>query len=207
MTVRRDSKLKTVLADLGRAQECIDHEEYGDAKAILDRVRAWCEREQIRSGHVSWLLAIVSDYLDDLPLALRHVEEALECDPISPSFHRSFEIVTDRIRRTLADPGRPPDDPLTPRLYELLARLGEADVPSHLAMARFQAHRGEAEAALRLVEAVTVLFPGQREPWLLKAALARNLGREPQAREAEFEAAALAAPLPLGFPMPGPARG
>ncbi|MBI5542426.1 MAG: tetratricopeptide repeat protein [Deltaproteobacteria bacterium] len=207
MQVRRDAPLKSALSDLARVQEYIDKDEFEEAKELLERVRSWCSRHKIRSAHVSWLLAIVCDYLDDLPAAVGHVEDALEVDPVSPSFHRSFEIVTERIRRALCDEHRKPDDPETPRLYELLLRLGEADVPSHLAMARFHVRQGDSSAAFRVLDAVTVLSPGHRDAWLLKAVVARSLGEEELAREADLEAANLAHPMPVAFPVREMARG
>lgn len=67
-------------------------------------------------------------------------------------------------------------------------------------MARRHAHQGEAKAALRLLEAVT---PAHRDAWLLKASVACTLGREEDARAAEFEAAALADARPTMLPVPG----
>lgn len=107
------------------------------------------------------------------------------------------------LRALLADPARPPGEPSTPRLYALLLRTGEADVPCHLAMARHLADSGKHEEALRLLDAVTLLAPASRDAWLARAAFERARGDEAAAASCEVQAAALAAAdVPVVAPAP-----
>ena len=66
-----------------------------------------------------------------------------------------------RIRAALADEARKVDDPSTPRLYDILAGAGEADVASHVAMARWCAAGGDLTRAGKLAEALVTLYPGE----------------------------------------------
>jgi tetratricopeptide (TPR) repeat protein len=193
--------LKTMLAEVSRAQELLDKERYDDAREILERAHAYCTDEGLRSAHVLWLLAVTCDFLDDLPQALQYAEQAIELDPASPALRRSYEIVVDRLRIAVSE--AKPDDVETPRLYELLLRVEEADVASHLAMARWHAEAGDPAAAWRVLEALTVLAPSHREAWSLKARVARTLGKVQEAREAESQAAGLDELRTLGFPISG----
>ncbi len=106
-------------------------------------------------------------------MAFEAVSEAIKADPMNPACQGSFDLIANRIRAALADPGRALDDPSTPRLYELLQGAGEADVPSHLAMARHLAHAGKNDEAMAILEAVTLLSPISRDAWAQRAALAR----------------------------------
>jgi hypothetical protein len=126
-----------------------------------------------------------------------------DADPMNPACQHSFDVIANRLRTALADPERAPDDDSTPRLYALLQAAGEADVTSHLAMARHLAHRGKHAAAMELLDAVTLLSPVSRDAWLQKASLARVLGDETLAVSCETQAAAISASdVPFGVPAP-----
>jgi hypothetical protein len=134
-------------------------------------------------------------------VAFTTISESIAKDPLNPAAQRSFDIIAGHIREALANPERPADDPSTPRLYRLLLEAGEADVASHLAMARHLAHAGDREAAMRLVDAVTLLAPASRDAWVQKAGLAHSMGDEATARECEAQAAALeTSHVPFGIP-------
>jgi len=89
---------------------------------------------------VAWGLAVVCDGLGEFESAMAHIKEALEIDPLAIPYQRSFATIVDRIRRVLGEESRDPEDPTTPRLYQLLVESGEGDVGSHLAMARYLRH-------------------------------------------------------------------
>ena len=127
--------------------------------------------------------------------------EALNLDPLSPSYQRSFEVISGNLRRALCDPERAPDDPTTPRLYRQLLEAGEADVPCHLAMGRHLSHVGQHEEAMRLLDAVTLLAPISRDAWLVRESVALAAGEPGLAARCAAEAAAIGtAELPFGIP-------
>ncbi len=69
---------------------------------------------------------------------------------------------------------------------------GEADVPSHLAMARYLAHAGKNEQAMAILDAVTVLSPISCDAWAQRAVMARGVGNEPLAADSGAPAASVA---------------
>lgn len=68
-------------------------------------------------------------------------------------------------------------------------------------MARYHLATGSPDAALRLVDAVTLLYPGSPAAWGLRAEIAIAQGDQHGAAKAQAEAAALGAePVPFGIP-------
>jgi hypothetical protein len=97
-------------------------------------------------------------------------------------------------------------DPSTPRLYDLLSRTGEADLPSHVAMARWCAVTGDLARAGKLADALVTLFPGDPQAWRCKGEVARAAGDAATADECNAEAA-MRGSAPAPFAVPGVARG
>ena len=160
------------------------------------------------SPYISYLLAICHDCLEDFAMAATCVEEALRTDPLSVPFNRSFEIVSQRIRKALAAPGRDLDDPSTPRLYEILVKSGEADTESHLAMSRYCLQTGDPAKALRLARALTVLDPTCRRAWTVALEAAKATQDSVAVEEMEAGLAHWAQEEgPVVFPIPGKAEG
>jgi tetratricopeptide (TPR) repeat protein len=207
MRANIDPRLQQLLGEMVRARELTEQEQYEEARQMLLRLRTECVRAGIRSAHLCWGLAIVSDGLGELETAVTYIREALELDPLAIPYQRSFNVIVDRIRRSLGDELRMPDDPAIPRLYELLIQLGEGDVSSHLAMSRYLHHTGDHAGAMRLLEALTTLAPSSRPAWLQKAVVARALGDYTKASLCEIEAAALEAQEPVPFSGVRQARG
>lgn len=185
-----DARITSMRQRLARAREQADAADYSGARLTLLSLRADCLATGTPSAHVSWCLASACDGLDAFAEALLHAREALERDPLSMPYLRTYERIVARIRDTLGDERRAVDDPATPSLYELLLLSGEGDARSHLAMARWHLHRGEWAPALRLIEAVVLLTPAHIEAWTLLARASRLAGQEHRALEAESEAAA-----------------
>ena len=108
-------------------------------------------------------------------MAFDYIRRARAGDPVAQPFLNSF-IVVKRIRAALADEARAVDDPSTPRLCNILAGAGEADVASHVAMARSCAVGGDLARARKLAEALVTLYPGEPLAWRCKADVARATG-------------------------------
>jgi tetratricopeptide (TPR) repeat protein len=199
-----DIRMRGLVAGAQRAQDFLDRGNYREARDAFAEMRARARKLGFDSAYLAWGLAVATDYLGELEMAFTTIWESVAKDPLNPAAQRSFEIIADHIRSSLADASRAPDDPSTPRLYRLLLEAGEADVASHLAMARHLAHAGEHEAALRIVDAVTLLAPASRDAWLQKAAFARAAGEDSVADECEAQAATLATTsVPFGIPAVG----
>ena len=106
----------------------------------------------LESGFVLWNLAIVADNLGELEMAFDYIRRALATDPLAQPFQNSFDVVVKRIRAALADEARAVDDPSTPRLYDILAGAGEADVAvprGHGALVRRRRRPGARREARR----------------------------------------------------------
>jgi tetratricopeptide (TPR) repeat protein len=198
-----DLRIRDVMADAHRAQERMDRSEYRESRDLFPQVRARAGKLGLDSAYLAWGIAVTSDYLGELDVAFTTISESIGKDPLNPATQNSFNVIGNHIRSALADPTRAPDDPSTPRLYGLLFEAGEADVPSHLAIARYLAHAGKGGEAMRVLDAVTLLAPSSLDAWKQKAALAHLLGQGDVAVECEAQAAALAtAQVPFGIPAP-----
>ena len=189
MKMRLDARQRRLLEDLHRLDELVERGDVERARKLLFAVRESMRSQGRGHGFASWRLSILADNEGELVEAMNYVTEALEQDPLSQPFRRSFEIIAGRIRTVLTAPDRDPADPSTPELYELLVRFDAADEPSHLAMAAWSLRAGHPRKAHALAAAVTVLSPGSVDAWRLRAAAARELGLDDEARECEQESA------------------
>jgi tetratricopeptide (TPR) repeat protein len=196
-----DLRIRAVMADAQRAQDLLDRGEYRESRDLFTQVRARAGKLGLESAYLAWGIAVASDYLGELDMAFTTIWQSIARDPLNPAAQNAFNVIANHIRAALDDPQRAPDDSSTPRLYQLLLEAGEADVASHLAMARHLAHAGKAHEAMRVLDAVTLLAPASRDAWLQKTGLARSLGQDDVGLECEAQAAALAtAQLPFGIP-------
>lgn len=207
MRTNQDTRIQKMLGDMARARELTEEQDFESARQAYLRLRAEAARAGIRSAHVAWGLAIACDGLGEYEAALSYVKEALELDPLAIPYRRSYDLILDNVRKTLADDSRDAADPSTPRLYELLVCTGEGDVGSHLAMVRYLIATGQNVDASRLLDAVTVLAPHNRRAWQLKAEVAGALGHDDEATAATFTASALDGREPVvNISLRAPAR-
>ena len=182
---------RAFLRDVHRADALLQERRLDEGRAILLGLRDALARKGLQSAEVIWSLAVAADCGNDQVEALRLITEALALDPLSKGINNSLEIIAGRVKAALASKDWTVTEPSTPALYRLLVDVGEADEETHVAMARFYAAAGEADAALALLEATTTVFPGCREAWAEKAAVARRLGDVAAAERADLEVAAL----------------
>lgn len=178
---------KLMVADVARVHEHGERREYAQGKALALKVRGGLDLAGVASPHVCWLLAVLSDDLGEQEEAFRYITEATALDPLEPGIIRSFDIITDRIRRALIDPERDLADESTPRLHGMLVQAGKADELAHIAMGRHLAEVGKGDEALALLDAVVLLSPGFRDGWVAKAIVAKSLGRHEEAAVAHAQ--------------------
>lgn len=202
-----DVRMRALTGDTQRAQQLLDQDQHAEARDLFASVRARARKLGLDSAYLAWGVAVATDLAGDPEMAFTLVQESTALDSFNPAAQRSFDVIAWKLRSALADPARAADDPSTPRVYRLLLEAGEADVPSHVAMARHHHHAGRHAEAMTLLRAVTLLAPVSRDAWLLEAVVARALGDEAAALECDAQAAALAArDVPFGIPAsPGPA--
>ena len=205
-TKRSDARLGKLSGEMRRGFEATEAGNPAEALKIYQAVLEKAQGMGLESGFVLWNLAIVADTLGELEMAFDYIRRALAADPLAQPFQNSFDIVVKRIRAVLADEARAVDDPSTPRLYDILADAGEADVAAHVAMARWCAAGGEVVRAGKLAEALITLFPGEPLAWRCKADVARVTGDAATADECLAEAAVRGS-APEPFAVPGVARG
>ena len=205
-TKRSDPRLGKLSGEMRRGYEASEANNPTEALKIYQGVLEKAQGMGLESGFVLWNLAIVADNLGELEMAFGYINRALATDPLAQPFQNSFEIVVKRIRAALANEERTVDDPFTPRLYDILAGAGEADVSSHVAMARWCVAGGNLPRAGKLAEALVTLYPGEPLAWRCKADVARATGDAATADECMAEAAVRGG-APEPFAVPGVARG
>ena len=197
-------KVTAILEALDRSDDLLERQEVTEARDVLLQARTDWERAGGESGFLSWRLAVVFDLLKEYEVSFKYAQDAILQDPLAPPFRSSFGIAARALRKAILEsPGQPGAAEFVPRMYDLLVHAGEGDDAVHVAMARHLHGLGEHQRALKLVNAVTLLSPGEAEAWLLRAAICRALGDEQAAREADVEAAAVGEPAPVMFSVPG----
>ena len=162
-------------------------------------------RQGVESAYLRYVLAQALDQHGELEMAFDEIKKAMKLDPLALPIRHAFQELAGRIRASLTHPNRAADDPEVPRLYTLLLEAGEADLPAHLTMVRFELATGRLAEARARVEAVTRLFPAHREAWALLAQVARAQGETDVAAKADTEAATAVARDPL-FGVMGQAK-
>jgi hypothetical protein len=171
-----DPRLQNLSDEVSRAQSLISKGEYPDGKRVfLDCLQATRDLK-LSSGDVYWGLAVVSDYLSAFGDALLYCRQALETDPLSPSYRRSWAVIGRRIREELLT-GSPRDQRI-PELHKLAVEAGVADDQVHLRFARHLLEQGKLDHARAFLEALTALSPSCSEAWVLLADLGLKTGDE-----------------------------
>ena len=200
-----DKRTKHLLAGAKRGFDLLDERNPAEALKVFREVLVEAHKAGIESANLLWGVAVASDYTGELEMAFENVTAALALDPLAGPIHHSFDVITRRIREALAAPERVADDPSTPRLYAILVGAGEAEVESHVAMARYHLATGNVPAAGAIADAATLLYPASKVAWDAKAAVATARGDAEGAEFARIEGvAAGAASTP--FTAPGGAR-
>jgi tetratricopeptide (TPR) repeat protein len=206
MKLFKNPQLDEVQQLISRAHTANEEGRLKEALELMQGALERCKRLGVNSAFVVYHLAVAADVAEEFEMAFNYIVQAIAEDPISRPFRHSFDIISGRIRTSLANPARGLDDPSTPRLYDLLVRTGEADVASHLVMARHLGAVGDLARALTLAAAVTTLNPTDRDAWLCRSQLAQKAGQAELATTCAAEAAALEGD-PVPFAVPGMAQG
>jgi hypothetical protein len=95
-------------------------------------------RRGVDSAYLRYVLAQALAQRGELELAFAELQSAMKLDPLALQIRQAFQVLVARIRASLTHAHRAADDPEVPRLYRLLVDAGEADLPVHMAMIRFE---------------------------------------------------------------------
>ena len=195
-----DRRVEQLLSDLRRVQYLREQRRPAEALeaclSVIDRAAAL----GIESPDANYMAARAAIHADNLEAALSYAIKAVAADPLSTISRDSLDGIAERVRSVLSDSDNA--NPATPRLYDLLVRARKADSKSHVAMARFFWHNGQAAEAASLLDAVTKLSPNARDAWALRAELALAQGDTALAAKCAAAAAGGSSdPAPLILPL------
>jgi hypothetical protein len=169
-----DPRLERLSTEVARAQGLVSQGEYPEAKRVfMDALQATRDLG-VTSGDVFWGLAVVSDFVLEFRDAVRFCRLALETDPLSPSYRRSWAVIGRRIREALLTGSR--GESLIPELHKLAVEAGVADDQAHLRLAQHLLKQGKLDHAQSFLEAFTTLSPSCKEAWMLLADVGRRAG-------------------------------
>ena len=166
-----DPRVEKVCERIASAQGQYQERAFGEARAELLQLFEEAKSLGLAGGDIVWGLGCCADSLHDFPAAIAYCRKALEIDPLSPSYRRSWGIVVGRVRAALLDEARPLDDSETLTLCRLLAQHGVADVPVHLRHARVLLRTGNVAEAKAVAMALGKLAPFS-EVWAVLAHIA-----------------------------------
>ncbi len=166
-----DPRIEKVCERIAKAQSRYGERAFGEARDELIELFDEAKSLGLAGGDIVWGLGCCADSLHDFPAAIAYCRKALEIDPLSPSYRRSWGIVAGRVREAILDEARPLDDAETLTLCRLLASNGAADVVVHLRYARVLLKTGNVAEAKAVAMAVSKLAPVS-EVWAVLAHIA-----------------------------------
>lgn len=140
-----------------RAHELLQAGEYGEARALLQELRARASAQGVESARLRTWLGEACALCGDLEEAVEHLLAAVGMDPFCERSRAALDRVVLRARLALADARCP--TPAT--LYGLLVRAHAADAQAQAAMVRHLVRAGRTAEALALAQEVAVLELGQ----------------------------------------------
>ena len=197
--------LNAIRCLIQRGHSLLDAGKRSDGRDCLALALAQAQAAGIESPALVWGNAVAADLCGDFEAALSYIVRAVRMDPLSMQIQHSVGVIAARAREALADADWAESDPATPRLYERLIELGEADAASHVAMANYHGACGKLDEAFALLEATCLLFPTSAAAWNAKADFLNAIRDEAGAREARACAAAVedprrcpTVPVPIG---------
>jgi tetratricopeptide (TPR) repeat protein len=196
-------KVQGLCERLARAQQQSQDRPPAEVRDELLQILAEANALGLPGPDILWGLGCVSDHLSDFPAALAYCRRALEFDPLSPSYRRSWSIVIGRVREAVWDESRQVDDPELLTLCRLLASNGAADEAIHARQARLLVAAGNVAEARALLEALLRLAPGSPEALAVLAEIAAVTGDDDLAGQVKAAAMRTAqGELPLALTQP-----
>lgn len=184
------SNLEAITTLTERGQALLDAREPLEARECFALALAQARAAGVESPFLTWKLAVALDGEGEVEQALRQSIRAVRLDPFALPYLGSRKLIANRARDVLTSESRPAIGPETTRLYEMLSEIGETTPACHVAMAKHYIALGRLDDGRALLDAASLLFPGDQSVWMAKARILRALGDDGPAREAEAIAAA-----------------
>ena len=176
----------SLLAAIAKLNDLLEQRQLDLARLLMQTLARELTSGGFKSASFTWLEAIFHDQNEDWLVALTKITEAAHLDPCNSGIQRSREVICSRTRSALA--GLTDHDQRVPELYQVLLMAGAVESDDHLKMARFHAHHGHPEEALRLLDAIIALNPVSVDALATKALLLGSQSRCTEAMEAAVEA-------------------
>lgn len=173
-----NAKIQSLCERFGRAQAQAQERDPAESKLELEKLLVEANKLGLAAPDILWGLGCMSDHLRDFPAAIAYCRKALELDPVSPPYRRSWSIVVNRVKEAILDESRKTDDPELLTLCRLLANNGAADEAVHARHARLLLAAGNVAEARCLLEALVKLSPGSIEALGVLADIASATGDE-----------------------------
>ena len=96
-----------------------NEEQNQEARRVCEQVLGAAAALGLGAPDAAWLAAVAASNTKDLEAAVRYARRALEADPTSPSYRRSFDVIKNNVRQALLDDKLAPDDATIPALHGL----------------------------------------------------------------------------------------
>ena len=170
------AETKQVIKLLGEANDNFEKEKFQAAQVTLDQAASVAKKAEIQSASLLMCRAVNLGALDRDEEAFSAICAAIVGDPLNPDFGAQFVTIAQRLRTSLEKSSKESADDETPRIYAQLSAVGETDVTSHLALARYHLAKGEHDAAFKILESLTLLQPSLSEAWQMLAKATRDTG-------------------------------
>lgn len=168
------AEVKRLQQEIGQLKGLMEERDWTGLQAKVNELGVRASAQGIDSAYLTWCRAIAHRELGETEEAVTAISHAAQLDPVHPAIARTFHEICEHARQRIALEDSSGD--CIPALYAQLSQMGETDLSSHLALARYEFARGEVDAAIRLVEAVRVVAPRSLEACELRMHFAQETG-------------------------------
>ena len=197
--------VERLTGEIARAQQLLNEEQNQEARRVCEQVLGAAAALGLGAPDAAWLAAVAASNTKDLEAAVRYARRALEADPTSPSYRRSFDVIGNNVRQALLDDKLAPDDATIPALHGLAVDAEAVDQACHLRLAHYLLSVRRLDEARAVLLSVTVLHPSSVDAWVLLTQVA-SIGDDGQLAEQCKSRVHRLQQLSLAFPQP-PAEG
>ncbi len=159
--------LEKLTYEIAQAQELLNSGQNQAARKACEQALAAAARLGLVAPDACWLTAVAADNERDLEAAVRFARRALQADPTSPAYRRSFDVIRRRVREALLDDKLALGDAGVPGLHALAVDANAADEACHLRLAHYLLAAGRLDEARAVLASVTLLNPGSIDAWVL----------------------------------------
>ena len=106
-----DVRMQEMIQECVHLVTAIQNREHEEAKGRAEELRAKALSLGINSPFLLWALAVATDCLGDVSVAFDYILQASNMDPFEQNIQKSFEIISERLRKLLTDDELEPGNP------------------------------------------------------------------------------------------------